>query len=99
MKKKTFIWANLAVLDTVFAHDPQMGIVIKRMIASVVTDFFLYSVYCLEVKCLLSLMQTNSERNIDENCEKTHLKIGDQKMSKKMAATSRLFLGKAPIIR
>ena len=28
-------------------------------------------------------MQTNSERNIDENWEKIHLKIGDQKMPKK----------------
>ena len=74
MKKKTFIWANLTVLDTVFAHDPQMGIVRKRMTASVVMDFFLYSVYWVEVKCLLSLMQTNSKRNIDENCEKNAFK-------------------------
>ena len=74
MKKKTFIWANLAVLDTVFAHDPQMGIVINRMTASVVMDFFLYSVYWVEIKCLLSMMQTNFERNIDENCEKNAFK-------------------------
>ena len=74
MKKKTFIWDNLAVLDTVFGHDPRMGIVIKRMTASVVMNFFLYSVYWVEVKCLLSLMQTNSERNIDEKCEKNAFK-------------------------
>ena len=92
MKKKTFIWANLAVLDTSFAHDPQMRIAIKRMTASVVMDFFLYSVYWVEVKCLLSLMQTNSERNIDKNCEKMHLKIGDQKMSKKWQPCQDFFL-------
>ena len=74
MKKKTFIWANLAVLDTIFAHDPQIGIVIKGMTASVVMKFFLYSEYWVKVKCLLSLMQTNSERNIDKNCEKNAFK-------------------------
>ena len=74
MKKKTFIWANLAVLDTVFAHNSQMEIVIKCITASVVIDFFLYSVYWVEVKCLLSLMQTNTERNIDKNCEKNIFK-------------------------
>ena len=74
MKKKTFIWANLAVLDTAFGHDPQMEIVMKRMTASVVIDFFLYSAYWVEVKCLLSLMKTNFERNIDENCEKNAFK-------------------------
>ena len=74
MKKKKFIWANLAVLDTVFGHDPQMGIVIKHMTASVIMEFFLYSVKWVEVKCLHSLIQTNSEKNNDKNCEKNAFK-------------------------